>query len=369
MDERTALLAMTLVEGLGPVRIRRLEDRFGSAAEAWENRRHWRDVRGVTERLVEKALRITQRDIERQLEGMERLGARFIADDEPDYPEGLVHLPNAPRVLFVRGRLPRRSEECVAVVGTRRPSPTGEQVAETLGRDLAAVGLVVVSGMARGIDAAAHKGALKAKGLTVAVLGCGLDVAYPPEHKDLMEEIGASGALVSEYPLGIAPTRSHFPLRNRIIAGLSQGVVLVECGQRSGALYTANIALELGREVMAVPGDVIRWQSDGPNSLIRQGATLVRHAADVLLALGWTTMPKTGHEPEAAGPNGRAPLRPAEDASDAVQRYLLHNGPATADELAAALQMPVADVAAALTWLELLGRVRRERGGRFASFG
>lgn len=369
MDERTALLGLLLVDGIGPVRIRKLQERFHSAREAWDNRRHWTCLSGFSESLVRRALSVTRKDIDRQLAGLEKLGARLVADFEVDYPSGLRHLPNPPKGLFVRGRLPPDITAAVAVVGTRRPSRSGLAAARTLSRDLAAVGLAVVSGLARGIDGAAHEGALEADGCTVAVLGCGLDIAYPPEHAHLMEHIASTGAIVTEYPLGTAPRKPHFPLRNRIIAGLSQGVVVAECGRQSGALHTANVALELGREVMAVPGDVFRWQSEGPNELIRQGATLVRNAGDVLLALGRTTLPDVATTfGETAAASETVPLRPVGDVGEQVLTHLRSHGPASVDELAEILGLPVHDVAAALTWMELLGRVQREPGGLFSVF-
>lgn len=367
MDERAALVALTMVEGLGPARLRRLERYFHSAAAAWAQRARWCSVKGFSDRLVRRALGITEHDVERQLQRMERLGVRMVTDDDPEYPADLLHLANPPRVLFVRGQpLPRRSSQCVAIVGTRRPTPTGEEVAYQLARDLAAIGFVVVSGLARGIDGAAHAGALRG-GSTVAVLGCGLDVPYPPEHAELMEQIARAGTLVSEYPLGTPPLRSHFPVRNRIVAALSQGVILVECGPSSGAMYTVDIALDLGREVMAVPGDVTKWQSHGPNDLIRQGATLIRHAADVLLALGRTMPPAALATPreEAAAHDGSE--RAVRDGAATVLRCLVDQGPASVDELSAALDMPAADVAAAVAWMELLGQVRRAPGGRFVA--
>lgn len=369
MDERTALLGMLLVDGIGPARIRQLEQRFHSAQEAWENRRHWTSLPGFSEALVGRALAVTQKDIDRQRTGLEKLNARLIIDTDPDYPPGLHHLPNPPKALFVRGCMPTNMSAAVAIVGTRRPSSNGLATAQALSRDLAAVGLVVVSGLARGIDGAAHTGALEAGGQTIAVLGCGLDIAYPPEHGQLMEQIALDGGIVTEYPLGTAPRKPHFPLRNRIIAGMCQGVIVPECGRRSGALHTANVALDLGREVMAVPGDVFRWQSEGPNELIRQGATLVRNAGDVLLALGWTTLPdKAPAFEETAAGTETASLRPVGDISQQVLTYLRANGPASVDDVAEVLRLSVHDVAAALTWMELLGRVQREPGGLFSTF-
>ncbi len=361
MDERWALLGMALVDGVGPLRMRALLDKFKSAAAAWENRREWRAVPGIGPVITRAALKVTEEDVERQRRALEALGARFITDEDPEWPEGLRHVTPPPKVLFVRGRLPRGFAESVAIVGSRKASAGGMKVAREMGRDLAAVGVVVVSGLARGIDGAAHRGALDARGRTVAVLGCGLDIAYPPEHRSLMEEIAAQGALVSEYPLGQYPKPSHFPARNRIIAGLSRAVVLLECGPESGALHTVHFALDLGRDVMAVPGDVHRWHSAGPNELIRQGATLVRNAADVLSELGWTVMPApaAGDGWSLRGPGG-GPER--------FIAALKEAGPLSVDELAGRTGAPVEEAAAAVTWLEVLGRVRREPGGRFAAY-
>lgn len=367
MDEKFALLGMSLVDGIGSSRLRKLEAVFGTASEAWRRRRDWTRAAGIGEATAAAALKVSERDIERQWRAMEAVGARLVTDADPEYPVGLRHVATPPRFLFVRGRVPADYGMSVAIVGARKAAGPGLDTARALARDLAAVGLVVVSGLARGIDGAAHRGALDAGGRTVAVLGCGLDVAYPREHELLMEDIVADGGIVTEYPMGTPPLPHHFPARNRLIAGLSRGVVLMECGLRSGALYTAHFALECGREVMAVPGDVHRWGSQGPNEWIRQGATLVRHAADVLLALGWTSLPAShaGAGPLAGGAD--AP-RGSGDAAGRLLARLQRSGPLSLDELAVAMDMPVEEAAAALTWLELLGRVRREAGGRFTAY-
>lgn len=369
MDEREALLGLRLIDGIGSGRIRTLEERFHGAVGAWKSRRRWASVPGFSQRLAAAALSVDERDIETHLRSMDAVGARLVTDSDADYPVGLKHVSNPPRLLFVRGHIPVDYGASVAMVGTRQASRSGLDTARSLARDLAALGFVVVSGLARGIDGAAHRGALDAGGRTVAVLGCGLDIAYPPEHRSLMEDIAVDGGVITEYPMGVSPQPHHFPARNRLIAGLAKGVLLLECGSRSGALHTANFALDCGREVLAVPGDVHRWHSQGPNEMIRQGAALVRHAADVLLALGWTALPIDSTPGEAAATaDGDSSLRPVSDAGRRLVAHLQSTGAQSIDELAESLDMPPGDVAATLTWMELVGRVRREAGGRFSAY-
>lgn len=378
MDEREALLRLRLTEGIGPARMRTLLDRFRTGVRAWENRSEWSTLGALWTALADKTRSVVDDDVQSQVRSMDAVGARPIAYGNRDYPGGLMPVPDAPGLLFARGFVPVDYRGCVAVVGTRRASRHGLEMARTLARDLAALGVVIVSGLARGIDGAAHRGALDAGGRTVAVLGCGLDVSYPPEHHPLMEQIAVEGGIVSEYLMGTSPAPHHFPARNRIIAGLAAGVVLIESGGGGGALHTVNYALDYGREVMAVPGDVYRWHSQGPNQLIREGAVLVRNAADVLEALGWTSLPKHGDTagsdaassgdeppgPAAALPSGRT----VADTGGRLVSHLQSSGPLSIDELADVLALPVDEVAASLTWMELLGRVRREAGGRYAAF-
>jgi DNA processing protein len=283
-------------------------------------------------------------EIEAQLS---RLGWRFMVAGEAGFPVRLASVADPPLGLFVRGVLPEG--HAVALVGARRATAYGREVAEYLGRELARAGVTVVSGMARGVDAAAHRGALAGGGPTAAVWGAGPDRVYPPEHDALAEEIAACGCLATEYPPGCAPLAHHFPERNRIIAGLSEAVVVVEADERSGALITARLALEEGREVMAVPGSVFSRLSVGPNGLLRAGATPVLTADDVLGALGLPPRP-----PQAEGeeePPLLALIRPGE----AV----------TVDRLAAESHLPVAQVLEALLALELAGRVERQSDGRY----
>lgn len=262
----------------------------------------------------------------------------------PRFPALLAEILNPPHTLWVVGDLAVCDKPMVAVVGARAASADGKAVAWTLGGDLARAGVVVVSGLARGIDAAAHEGALDAGGTTVAVLGTGVDVVYPAEHRALAARIAAHGALVSEFPPGTAPRPPHFPLRNRIIAGLSRAVVVVEAGARSGALITAREALDQGRDVMAVPGRVPGGRSAGCHALIRDGAKLVESAVDILQELG-------------VGPALTGPPRQLEDVEFTV------------DDVAGALGLRLGDALARLLEWELTGQIQRIGAGRFVRSG
>jgi DNA processing protein len=281
-------------------------------------------------------------------------GARGIAAvpwGDPRYPPLLARIFDPPLALWVRGSVESLSAPTVAIVGSRAASVYGEDTATRLASQLAASGLVVASGLARGIDAAAHRGALDAGGRTVAVLGCGVDVVYPPEHGELLARVAQSGAVVSELPAGTPPLRMNFPERNRIISGLSRAVVVVEARQRSGALITADCALEQGREVMAVPGNVLSERHRGSHTLLKSGAALVETADDVLQVL------KMGG---AAGSTGReaAERDPLLALMDPGESYAI-------DALAGMSGGDVATLLPRLLGLELQGLVRRLPGGRF----
>ncbi len=275
-----------------------------------------------------------------------RLGWRWVAAGECGFPARLAAAADPPLGVFVRGTIPEG--HAVALVGARRATAYGREVAEYLGRELSGAGVAVVSGMARGVDAAAHRGALAGGGRTVAVWGAGPDRVYPPEHARLAEEIAASGCLLTEYPPGAPPLAHHFPERNRVIAGLAEAVIVVEADERSGALITARLALDEGREVLAVPGSVFSRLSAGPNGLLRAGAAPVLSADDVLAAIG---LP-----PRAAVPG---------DPEPALLALIPAGEGVTVDHLAAASGQPVAQVLEGLLALELAGRVAREADGRY----
>jgi len=287
------------------------------------------------------------------------LGARLVALSEEAYPPPLLDLRLPPPALHVAGELP--AGPTVAIVGSRRATPYALEIATWLGRELAAAGLVVVSGFARGVDAAAHAAALAAPaGRTVAVLGCGLAVDYPQGQRDLARRIAAGGALVSEFPPDAPPEAWRFPVRNRIIAALARGVVVVSAAPRSGSLVTARLALELGREVLAVPGRILDENSLGAHELLRDGAALVRHPADVLEALG---LDSPGRVPATAPEAGDA----APALADPLLDLLAGGGPLAPEAIAAALDTPVDRLLGRLLELELAGRLRRLPGPLFAT--
>jgi DNA processing protein len=280
-------------------------------------------------------------------------GFRFVARSEPGFPARLRAIHDPPVGLFVRGAasLSLLDRTCVSVVGARACSTYGTAVAQGFGRELAAAGVVVVSGLARGVDAAAHRGALDA-GSTVAVLGCGIDRDYPRAHANLAEQVAATGLLLSEYPPGVEPSPWRFPARNRIVAGLAAATVVVEARERSGALITADLALEEGREVLAVPGEITSRLSQGTNALLRLGATPATCVGDVLAAVGVQPVP--------------IPTRQLEPRLDAV-RTAVGDAPMSVDELATRTGLDPGEAAAALAELELLGLVQQSEGSYRAS--
>jgi DNA processing protein len=279
-----AWLSLRLIQGIGSVRFTRLVDALGSPeavlAAPYEQ---LSAIKGIPQPLAQSIAggELTA-DPEEELKKLERMGARIVTVSHDEYPPLLKSVFAPPPLLFVMGDLLPCHRGAVAMVGSRAHSTYGRRVAEEVARDLALAGKSVVSGLARGIDTATHRAALKAGGHTVGVLGCGLDVAYPPENRELIVEMAAQGAVISEFPLGTPPAASNFPVRNRVISGLAQAVVVVEAGRKSGSLITARHALDQGREVFAVPGPVGSPQSEGCHDLIRQGARLLSSAADLL---------------------------------------------------------------------------------------
>jgi DNA processing protein len=283
MPERNYWLAFSYVKGIGAVRYKKLLAYFGSLAKAWQANRSDLLQSGLTLKVVE-ALQTTRNqlivdDLEASLA---KRGITCLLWNDPSYPKYLFEIPQSPPVLYVIGEIKAQDDLAFAIVGTRNVTAYGRQVTKDTAECLAASGVTVVSGLARGVDAIAHQAALDAGGRTIAVLGSGVDVIYPPEHRKLAEAISRNGAIISDYPPGTKPDGINFPPRNRIISGLSRGVLVVEAGERSGALITAKFSVEQGREVFAVPGSVLAAMSRGTNNLISQGASPMTNPRQLL---------------------------------------------------------------------------------------
>lgn len=359
--ERPYWILLTMVTGIGPVRFQRLLEVCGGAEAAWYATDLQMAQAGI-ERRSAHALSRLRKDVtpDSTMERLERLHVRALTLEDDGYPPSLRTIPDPPPVLFVRGELSLPGdEEGVAVVGTRRATAYGRAVAELLARDVALASATVVSGLAKGIDTVAHRACLDAGGRTVAVLGNGLDQVYPPENAGLARRIvdEGRGAVVSEFPPGMPPDAANFPRRNRIIAGLSRATVVVEAGFRSGALITADFALEQGREVLAVPGSVLSPMSAGPNDLIKHGAAPVTEAADILRAI----------HPDYELQQANQLTLPTPDLSgeEAAVLEALGADPKSIDEVARGLQTGVAEILATLTLLELKGLIRQVGAMRY----
>ena len=277
-------LALSLTPGLGSILIKRLLERFRTPEAVFRaSVKELSGIEGLGEKVADEIRKGPQKEmVERELSLLERAGGKIITLKDDDYPRRLKDIYDPPALLYVRGELRREDELAVAIVGSRKTAPYGRWMTEKIGEDLARHGVTVVSGMARGIDSLAHKGAIQGGGRTIAVLGCGVDVIYPSENRSLFHQIIEQGAILSEFPMGSPPEGGHFPKRNRIISGLSIGVVIVQASAESGSLITAGYALEQGREVFAVPGNVGVEGSRGTNQLIKDGAKLVESSDDIL---------------------------------------------------------------------------------------
>ena len=309
-----------------------------------------------------------RRRAEAAVRSLEELRAVVLDPRGSDYPAALRFLPHPPSVLFARGRLDLLARPGIAVVGTRGASAYGRDATATLTAGLVGVGYTIISGLARGIDSVAHRSALDLGGDTVAVLGTGLDVAYPPENRGMIDELAERGCILSEFPPGTQPRKHHFPQRNRLIAGLARAVVVVEAGERSGALITAEYALEEGKEVFAVPGPIHHEGSRGTHRLIRDGAALVTCAADIVETMrARTGEPLPLASVPTAGAGESAGPRPAGNASSLARAVWseLERGASDADGLAAAVGSDPAGLYSALLELELSGLIERLPGPRY----
>ncbi len=307
-------------------------------------------VEGVNEKLAQLIVSYQRSsELQRRIDEAQRLGVKVISYLDDDYPENLKGVAHMPPVLFIRGEISKDDRRSVAVVGTRAPSFYGAQVARRLGQEFARHGVTVVSGLARGVDTLAHRGVLEAGGRTIAVLGCGIDVYYPPENRPLFEAIVKQGAVVSEYPLGMEPLAMNFPKRNRVISALSKAVVAVEAGEKSGVLNTCAWAREQGREVFAVPGRIGDERSLGTNRLIRNGAKIVTDASDVLEWLGIKVQEEV-----------RATIPVADDEKPVLKA--IDSEPKHIDEIGELVGMPMAELLNLLFQLEVKGLIKQLPG-------
>lgn len=360
-EDPVSSLRLARSRNVGPATWARLVTRYGDAARALEA------LPELASRGGARGFRVCPREqAEAELEAGAAAGARLLVLGGPGYPPQLAEIPDPPPVLWVRGRPEALGRSAAAIVGGRNASALGLRLAQRMAEDLGAAGVLVVSGLARGVDGAAHRGALETG--TVAAVAGGVDHVYPAEHADLAERILETGAVVSEAPPGFEPQARHFPRRNRVIAGLSRAVVLVEAAARSGSLITAEFALEQGREVLAAPGSPLDPRSEGGNGLIRQGATLARGAADVLEAMGGAAALGAGRGAPDEGLAETGPaFRRAGPGSDSALRTevarLLGLEPVEEDVLARLCGAPLAALADVLLELELAGRLDRRPGG------
>ena len=383
-DELKYWVAFHRISGLGPARFAKLESYFGNLEEAWNSSPAQLSAAGLDARTTAEVQTDRPRiDPDGELDALHGAGVRAIHLRSDEYPHRLREIYDPPSVIYVKGDLLPEDERGVAVVGTRRASPYGREMARRLAGNLAASGVSVFSGLARGIDGIAHQSALDAGGRTIAVVGGGLDRIYPPEHADLASRICEQGAMISEYPLGKLPQAQHFPRRNRVISGLSLGVVVVEAGMKSGAMLTVRWALDQDREVFAVPGPVISENSAGTNWLIQQGAKLVVDHNDVLDELNISGIGQQLELDKAQSRTARPTVNDSRESTDgtvcasgiSADNEITHNrilaalcdlgGQAHVDDLIRIVGLPPSDVMAGLTMLELEQKVRQSGGMQF----
>lgn len=348
MEETKYLLGLKLITEYRPGLLRKLLDHFGSAQKAWQ---------ADLSRWPELAERKKSIDLDQELERLKNVGIDIIAFDDKVYPDQLRHIFHPPPVLFTKGDLIEKFSIGVAIVGTRRATLYGRTIAEELATGLSERGVTIISGVARGVDSAAHWGALKGKGGTIGILGCGLDLVYPPENRKLYAELAEKGSLVTEYPLGTYPAAYNFPARNRIISGLAQGVIVVEAPERSGALITADFALEQGREVFVVPGNAKSFANKGSHKLLKAGACLIESVDDVLQELGLDV--------SVPGPKMSSPEIEDLSVEEQVILETLTGESCSIDQIIRESNLDAAKVTSLLTLLELKGYLKQEGGNKY----
>jgi DNA processing protein len=357
-------IALRLIFGIGNVIYKNLIEHFGSPENIFHaDTDKLRKVEGITTRAVDSIRNFKPTtEIDRELDLIKSKGINIITLNSPHYPENLKNIYDPPPFLYVKGETKKQDSNAIAVVGSRNPSEYGNMVTEEISRDLASGGITIVSGMARGIDSCAHYGALACGGRTIAVLGSGIDVVYPWENRKLYNAIVSRGAVVSEYPMGTEPHRYNFPARNRIISGLSLGVLVAEASPKSGALITARLALDQGRDVFAVPGNVYSFKTKGTHNLLRSGAKLVESARDIIEELNFKA--------DAYKQTEEKDSEKTMDLSPELQKIykLIQKEPVHIDELILQSELPSGRISSKLLELELSGFIKQLPGKRFVRY-
>jgi DNA processing protein len=351
-------IALSMLSDIGPISARRLLSVFGTPEKIFDARiNELLEIENIGRNRATSIRQFSSwKDVEQQVKLIEQRGITAVSLESPSYPELLRQIDDAPLILYIKGSLIPQDRYAIAVVGSRKLTDYGASVADRIAEDLSSAGFTIVSGMARGVDSRAHNAALRAGGRTIAVLGSGVDVPYPPENKTLMERIAGSGTVISEFPPGTQPDKENFPKRNRIISGLSLGVLVAEATSDSGALITARYAADQGREVFAVPGNISSAHSEGTNELIRRGAILVRHANDIVEDLA----PVLKGFIRAAG---RVAIDVTEDEKSLCT--LLSGEARQIDDISRESGLPASKVLGVLLGLEMKGAVKQITGKRF----
>ena len=358
MDDKRYWIGFNLIKGIGAVRMQALIQHFGDLELAWKASSADLAEAGLGKKVIERIIQASEEvDLGKLWEKIEAQGINILTWQDESYPGRLKEIDQPPPVLYIRGEYLPDDLFAVAIVGTRRATAYGRQITEEISSFLAANGITVISGLARGVDAIAHQSTLKAGGRTIAVLGSGVDMIYPPEHRGLAEQMMERGAVISDYALGTPPDASNIPPRNRIISGLSLAVVVIEAGETSGALITAEFAAEQGREVFAVPGSILAPQSKGTNKLIQRGALPLLSMNDLMQALDLT---RVGEQKAARK------VIPA-DETEARLMNVLGSEPLHVDEIRNQAELPIEKVSATLALMELKGMVRQVGGMNYVA--
>jgi len=361
-------IALKSIAGIGNIAFTTLVDKFGSVPSIFKTpASKLTEINGITKKMAADITKFRDWDkINHDLGFLNKNEINIITYQDDYYPAKLINIYDRPPFLYVRGSL-KKDDINIAIVGSRMASTYGKYTTERISRELASKGLTIVSGLARGIDSAAHRGALTAQGRTIAVLGSGLDVVYPPENKKLFTDIIQTGAVISEFPLGTPPRSANFPTRNRIISGISYGVLVVEAGEKSGSLITSRLALEQGREVFAVPGSIDASSSRGTNKLIKQGAKLIENANDIIEEI-WPQLEKKPFQTTSASTQQTKTVKKNENLNAIEQQIIdfISNKHIHVDELISISGLSPSDILSTLLALELKGFVKQHPGKFFS---